>query len=80
MKGCILDDLVGIRLSTHDGHMLQDHMSFGFQMTLTQMNAFYKVVWMKQHELIASDLALCYTFADRSLGVANMSMRMQQGN
>ena len=79
MHGCSPQD-VNFRLCTYDGKMLDDHHTFASQMTRREMDTFYKVVWMKQHNLTEADWAFCHLFADRTtVPVSNFSIQMTQG-
>ena len=68
------------KLSTYDGNMLDGGMPFAAQMTKAQMHTFYKMVWVKQYNIIRMDHALMHNFADRSKCVDNLGCPMKQGN
>ena len=64
MGGCILDDLVGIRVSTYDGQLLQDQETIGSQVMMVDTH--YKLVFMKQHDVDHKDMEMVMEFANLS--------------
>ena len=67
MAGCILDDLIGTRVSTWDGNLLQDAATFGSQVNPT-IDTLYKLVFMKQYDLTKNEKEMVMEFADLSKG------------
>ena len=61
MRNCNLDDLIGIRVSTWDGQLLDDGKSIGSQ--VKTLDTLFKLVFMKQYDLDQDDLAMMREFA-----------------
>lgn len=78
MSPCAIDDLIGIRLCTFDGDMLQDDRRLGSQ--VADINTFYKVVFMKQYDLTPDDNALLMEFANLPLGINEVAKKMSNGS
>ena len=76
MRGCNNDDLVGIRLSTWDGRLLQDHTSLGAQ--VSTFDTLFKIVFMKQYDLDHNDMAMVMEFANLAHGTSKITVTMPQ--
>ena len=61
MRNCNLDDLIGIRVSTWDGQLLDDGKSIGSQ--VKTLDTLFKLVFMKQYDLNQEDMAMVREFA-----------------
>ena len=75
MAGCILDDLIGTRVSTWDGTMLQDAATFGSQVKPT-IDTLYKLVFMKQYDLTKNEKEMVMEFADLSKRTSGLVMHL----
>jgi hypothetical protein len=78
MAGCILDDLVGIRVSTYDGVLLQDAATLGSQVKPT-IDTLYKVVFMKQFDLTNNENSMLMEFANLAKRTSGLVMHLPSG-
>jgi hypothetical protein len=76
MRDCSIDDLIGIRLSTWDGRLLQDGETIGSQ--VSTINTLFKLVFMKQYDLNHHEMAMAMEFANLARGISHIAVRMPQ--
>ena len=75
LSNCILDDLIGTRVSTWDGDLLQDAATLGSQVNPT-IDTLYKLVFMKQYDLTRNEKEMVMEFADLSKGTSGLAMHL----
>ena len=75
MSNCTLDDLIGTRVSTWEGDLLQDAATLGSQVNPT-IDTLYKLVFMKQCDLTRDEKEMVMEFADLSKRTSGLVMHL----
>ena len=76
MRDCSIDAVIGIKLSTWDGKLLQDGETIGSQVSTS--NTLFKLVFMKQYELNHNERDMVMKFANLAHGISSIDVRMPQ--
>ena len=74
VKTCNIDNLIGFRLATWDGQLLQDGETIGSQ--VSTIDTLFKLVFMKQYDLDHTDLDMVMEFANLAHGTSSLCVTM----
>ena len=75
MSNCTLDDLIGTRVSTWEGDLLQDAATLGSQVNPT-IDTLYKLVFMKQFDLTNNENSMLMEFANLAKRTSGLVMHL----
>ena len=74
VNNCNIDNLIGFRLATWDGQLLQDGETIGSQ--VSTIDTLFKLVFMKQYDLDHNDLDMVMEFANLAHGTSSLCVTM----